>query len=122
MLDTPPGFCAARRSVCAVPCVDHITHLVGTSLLDWQTKPYERATKAAGSDYIDLAFRELAFFSSDCAAWILGREADGPVNVFEALTGLFPMITGREPPFEAALDWLKLAYNADRSGDYVAPA
>ena len=47
---------------------------------------------------------------------------DGPVNVFEASAGLFPLLTGREPPFEAALDWLQFAYTADRAGAYVAPA
>ena len=26
------------------------------------------------------------------------------------------------PPFKALLDWLKFAYTADRTGDYVAPA
>ena len=96
MLDTPPGFCAARRSVCAVPCVDHITHLVGTSLLDWQTKPYEQAV---GTDQITLACKGMALFPSDCEAWLLWREADAPVNVFEALEGLFLMPTNREPPF-----------------------
>ena len=33
-----------------------------------------------------------------------------------------PLITGREPPLEEVLDWLQLAYTADRSGAYVAPA
>ena len=47
---------------------------------------------------------------------------DGPVNVFEASAGLFPLLNGREPPFEAALDLLQLAYTADRAGAYVAPA
>ena len=32
------------------------------------------------------------------------------------------MLTGPEPPFEAALDWLQFAYTADRAEDYVAPA
>ena len=47
---------------------------------------------------------------------------DGPANVFEASAGLFPLLTGREPPFESALDWLQFAYTADRAGAYVAPA
>ena len=47
---------------------------------------------------------------------------DGPANVFEVLAGLFPLLTSREPPFEADLDWLQCAYTADRAGDYVAPA
>ena len=32
------------------------------------------------------------------------------------------MISGQEPPFKEALDWLQFAYTADRAGDYVAPA
>ena len=47
---------------------------------------------------------------------------DGPANIFKASTGLFPLLTGREPPFEAALDWLQFAYTEDRAGAYVAPA
>ena len=47
---------------------------------------------------------------------------DGPVNVFEASEGLFPLLTGREPPVEAALDFLQFAYTADMAGAYVAPA
>ena len=53
--------------------------------------------------------------------WLLGREADGPANVSKASAGLSPLLTGREPPFEAALDWLQFAYTADRAGAYVAP-
>ena len=33
-----------------------------------------------------------------------------------------PLLTGQQPPFEAALDWLQFAYTADRAGAYVAPA
>ena len=47
---------------------------------------------------------------------------DGPANVSKVLAGLFPLLAGREPPFEAALDWLQFAYTADRAGAYVAPA
>ena len=35
---------------------------------------------------------------------------------------MLPLLTGREPPFEAALDWLQLFYKVDMAGDYVAPA
>ena len=90
-------------SVRAVPRVDHIAHLVGISPLDWYTKPCERAAKAAGTDHIDLACRGLVFVPSDCAAWFLGREADRPINVFEASAGLLPMLTGRDPPLRRLL-------------------
>ena len=55
-------------------------------------------------------------------AWLIGSTADRPTNVFEASVGLFPLLTGRGPPFEAALEWLQFAYTADRAGSYVAPA
>ena len=54
-----------------------------------------------------LVFTVVDIFPPDCASWILRREVVGPINVFEALTGLFPLLTGREPPFEEALDWLQ---------------
>ena len=69
-----------------------------------------------------MACRGLAFLPVDCVAWLLGREANGPVNVFEASAGLSPLLNGREPPFEAALDFLQFAFTADRAGTYVAPA
>ena len=102
VMEIPPDFFAARRSVCAVPRSYNIAHLRGIFLLDWQTKPYEQAV---GTDHINLAFRGMALFSSNCEAWRLLREVDRSVIVFEALAGLFPMLIGREPPFEAALDW-----------------
>ena len=97
-------FFAARRAVCAVPRIDHIAHLGGISPRDWQTKPCNRADKAVGIDHINLACRGLASIPADCAAWLLRLCMDGSVNVFEASAGLSPLMTGREPPFEAALD------------------
>ena len=68
--------------------------------------PCKRDMKSVGTDYVDLAFRGLMFVPLDCTYWLLRKEADGPLNVFEALTGLFPLLTVREPPFEEALEWL----------------
>ena len=82
----------------------------------------EREVKTAGEEYIDLAFQGLTFVPTDCEAWIIQREANGPLNMFEALKGLFPLLTGRDPPFGEALDWLQFAYDVDQVGDYVAPA
>ena len=89
-----PDFFAAWRAVSTVPRIDHVAHLGGISPRDWQTKPCERASKTAGEESLNLACRGLAFLPVDCAAWLLGREADGPVNVFEASAGLFPLLNG----------------------------
>ena len=53
---------------------------------------------------------------------MLHREADEPLNIFKASKCLFPLLTGQEPPFEEALDWLQFAYTVERSVAYVAPA
>ena len=106
MTEILPDFFVARRSVRTVPRIDYIAHPGGIPPCDLQTKPYERAAKAAGTDHVNLTFQGLAFLPADCAVLLLGREADGPANVFEASAGLFPLLTGQEPPFEAALDWL----------------
>ena len=66
-----PDFFAARRFVHAVPRKKHIAHLGGISPLNWQTKPCRWAIV---QDHINLALREMAFFPSDCVAWLLGRE------------------------------------------------
>ena len=89
-----PDFFAARHAVRAVPRIDHVAHLGGISPRDWQTKPCESAAKAASIDHINLACQGLAFFPTDCAAWVLGRCMDGPVNVFEASSSLFPLLNG----------------------------
>ena len=117
-----PEFFAARRSVCAMTRINHIAHLGGIFSRDRQTKTCECATKAAGTDHVNLSCRGLAFLPADCAAWLLGREADGPANAFKASAGLYLLLTGREPPFEVALDWLQFVYTADREGADVAPA
>ena len=62
------------------------------------------------------------FVPPDCASWIIHREADRPLNVFEESTGLFPLLTVQETPFEEALYWLKFTYTAEQVGAYVAPA
>ena len=94
VMEILPDFFVAWRSVCAVPRMDYMAHLGRISPHDWQTNPYEHAAKAEGTEHVNLAFRGLAFLPSDCADWIIGREADGPANVFEASTGLPPLLTG----------------------------
>ena len=113
VMEIPHYFFASQRSICAVPQADNIAHLGGIFLFNWQTKPCERAV---WTENINLDCHGMAFFPADCEAWILGREADGPVNVLEASTGLFPMLTCQEPSFETANDWLKFAYITDWGG------
>ena len=59
VVEIPDEAFAAQHTVCAVPRVDHVTHLGGISPLDWQTKPCKREVKSAGTEYVDLAFRGL---------------------------------------------------------------
>ena len=101
--------------------MDHVTHLGGISPPDWHTKPCERLGKTEGAEYVDLDFRGLNVVPPDCAAWLLDKEADRPLNVFEASNGLLPMLTCQDPPFEEDLGWLQFAYTADLTGAYVVP-
>ena len=77
--------------------------------------------KTAGSDYLDLDCRSLTLVPQDYAAWLLDMEYDGPLNVLSTSKGLFTLLTGQEPPFKEALDWLQLSYTSDQVGGYVAP-
>ena len=113
---------AVQRTVFVVLQFNHVTHLWGIYPLDWQTKPCKRAVKSVGTEYVDLACRGVMFVPQDCASWLLRRDADGHVNVFELSKGLFPLLTGREPRFKEALDWLQFLYTAERASAYVAPA
>ena len=94
MVDIPDEAFVAQHTVSAVPRVDHVTHLGGISLLNLKTKPCKRDVKSAETEYVDLDCQKLTFPPPDCASWILRREADGPLNVFEASAGLFPLLTG----------------------------
>ena len=121
VVDIPHKTFATRRSICAVLQVNHVTHLGGISTTDWQTRPCEREVNLDGAYYLGLAYRGLTFFPLDCADWLLEMEEDGHLNVLYAPKGLFPQITGREPPFKKALNWLKFAYTTDWAGDYMGP-
>ena len=59
---------AERCSVLSVPQVEHLTHLGGKSPPNWNTIPYKRVGKTAGSDYLDLASWGLTFVLLDCAS------------------------------------------------------
>ena len=105
-----------RRTVHAVLRVDHITHLEVVPPYDWQAAPCKRAGKLLKGGR-DLACRGLAFLPPDGAALLL----EGPINIAEASQTLFPLLAGRARPFKETLDWLQLAYTADRTGAYVVP-
>ena len=54
---------------------------------------------------------------------------DGPIrflettpDISEAIEMLFPLLAGREPPFEETLGWFQFAYTVGQTGDYVALA
>ena len=50
--------------------------------------------KTTGTEYSEFDFRGLTSVPPDFASWMLQREADGPLNIFEALKGLFSLLTG----------------------------
>ena len=104
LVEIPLESFAAWRSACAMPQVDHVTHIGGISPPNWQTNPCNRAVKTAGKDYFYLAFQGLTSVPLNCAACMLQREVDGPLNIFDASKGLFSLLTIREPSFEDSLD------------------
>ena len=73
-----------------------------------------------GAGHFHLDLQGLHFAPSDCAAWLLEMEEDGPLSVLSA-SKVFYWLTGQEPPFEDALDWFQFAYTADWAADHVAP-
>ena len=94
VVDIPDKAFLAQRSVRFMPQLDLVTHLGGISPLYWQTKPCERSVNNVGTEYMDLACQRLTFVPLNCAYSLLQREADGAINVFEALKDLFPLRTG----------------------------
>ena len=57
-------------------------------------QPGKKVGKMVGTDYNNWAFRGLTFVPPDCTDWLLEREYDGPLNVFDVSKGFFPMLTG----------------------------
>ena len=55
VVEIPDKAFAVRRTVCAVPQVNHATHPGGISPLDWQTNPCKRSVNWEGMEYVDLA-------------------------------------------------------------------
>ena len=98
VVEIPVETFAVRRSVRAVLRVDRITRVGGISPLDWQKKPCERATKSEGTEYVDLACQGLTFVPRTALLGFFGRRQT------DTSAGLFPLLTGQEPPFEEALD------------------
>ena len=69
--EIPHKLFAARRSVCAMLQVDHVTHLGGIFLSDWLTMKYNRVGKTAGSENLDLDFLGLNLILPGCSFWLL---------------------------------------------------
>ena len=90
VVEIPDEAFAARRSVCTVPRVNHVTHLGGISLLDCQAKTCERAMKLAGMEYVELAFQGLTFAPLDCAYWLF---SEGGGQTPQSLQGVGGYIT-----------------------------
>ena len=106
--DIPVAFLAVRRAVSAILREDHMVHVEGIPPSYWQTMPCKRARRKENGR--DLACRGLTFLPPDAPARLLGA----PRNIAEASQLLFPLLAGRVPPQEEALDWLQ-------SGAYVVP-
>ena len=60
----------------------------------------------------------LTFLPPDAAAPLFHLEG----SVGEFSKELFPLLAGREPSFEEALEWLQFAFMGDAKGQYAAPA
>ena len=74
VVEIPHESFAARLSICAVPQVDHITHLGRISPPNWHTMPCKGEGKTAGAECLYLAFLGLTFVSLYCASWLLEME------------------------------------------------
>ena len=92
-----------------------MVHVEGILPSEWQTTPCKRMGRK--KDGCNLACQGITFLPPDTAARLLGS----PRNIAEASQTIPPLLSGRAPPYEEALEWLQFAYTGDRSGTYVAP-
>ena len=66
-----------------------------------------------------MSFRGTNFVPPDDASRLLGH---GEKNIENVIQTLSPLLDGRAPPFEEALNWIQFDYTADRAGSYMALA
>ena len=114
--EIPVASFAVQCIVSAVPWDYQIVHVEGVSTLSWRSTPCERAS--GKSEGRNLAYRGLTFLRLDVAAPLVNVEG----NIAEVSRLLFPRISGPEPTYKEALNWLQFSYTGNKKGDYVAPA
>ena len=73
MVKLPVESFAVRRSVCAIPWDDHVSHLELVAPPFCQSMPFNRVTKLLVGGRA-LAFQGLTFISLDCATLFIGAE------------------------------------------------
>ena len=74
------------RSVCAVPRVEHVSHLEGATPSVWKVTPCKREVNLSEGG-LDLACRRLKFVSPDGSTRLL----DTSSNITEAIQIFFPL-------------------------------
>ena len=102
--EVPVASFAALRAVSAVSREDHQVHLEGVPPSGWHMMPCERVNHK--EDGRSLSCWGLTFLPPDAAAPLFHLEG----SVGEFSKELFPLLAGREPFFEEALDWLQFAF------------
>ena len=112
----PVASFEAQRAVSAMSRGDHWVHLEGVSPSGWQMTPCERASgKGEGRS---LSCQGLTFLPLYETAPLFNLEES--VGMFSK--ELFPVLSGQEPPYKEALNWLHFSFTDNTKGPYVAPA
>ena len=112
----PVASFAALRAVSALSREDHRVHLEGPPPSGWRTAPCGRASnKEEGRS---LSCQGLTILPPDATASLFHLE--GSVGKFSK--ELFPLLAGRDPSYEEALDWIQFAFTGDKKGQYAAPS
>ena len=102
--EIPVASFTALRAVSAMYREDHRVHLEGVPPSVWQAMPCKRVNHK--EDGRSLSCRGLTFLPPDAAAPLFHLE--GSVGEFSKEPP--PLLAGREPFFEEALDWLQFAF------------
>ena len=100
-----------RHAIHAVPRADKLVHVKIFSPPIWQSIPCDRVGKLH-EDRKDLAYQGLTFVPPDGDSCLLDQGA----NILEESFFLFPLIATQVPPYDEALNWLKLSYTGERMG------
>ena len=103
---------AVQYTVHAMPGANNIIQLGAPPLIDWKSNTCKQEGKRTTNSH-NLACLELKFMTSDLSDTLL-EEPD--LSIMSTNKVILPLLGGRAPAFEEAIEWLQFYFVGDHTG------